>query len=307
MSHNLTADEAAELIQHGDTVGFSGFTPAGAPKAVPHAIAARAERLHRDGQAVQDRRHHRRLHRPVARRRAGQGRRDLLPHALPVRPRPAQEHQRRRDRVLRHAPFADAAGRPLRVSGPDALGRHRGLRRHRRRRDRAHLLGRRRARPSAGAPSKIIIELNRFHPPRLRGIHDIYEPPIPPHRREIPVYRPSDRIGAPDHQGRPRQDRRHRGDRSATTRPAASRDDRRSPRRSARTWPISSRPKLRSGLIPRQFLPIQSGVGDTANAVLGAMGSHPDIPRLRDVHRGIQDSVIALMQQGKSRSPAAAR
>ena len=38
----LTADEAAALIDHGDTIGFGGFTPAGSPKAIPRALAARA-------------------------------------------------------------------------------------------------------------------------------------------------------------------------------------------------------------------------------------------------------------------------
>ncbi|MGC4048960.1 MAG: hypothetical protein QM757_05485 [Paludibaculum sp.] len=33
----LTAEEAAELIQNGSTIGFSGFTPAGAAKAIPCA------------------------------------------------------------------------------------------------------------------------------------------------------------------------------------------------------------------------------------------------------------------------------
>ena len=31
----MTADEAAEIIQHNDMVAFSGFTPAGSPKALP--------------------------------------------------------------------------------------------------------------------------------------------------------------------------------------------------------------------------------------------------------------------------------
>src|SRR5690606_8428295 len=44
---------------------------------------------------------------------------------------------------------------------------------------------------------KILIELNRRHPAALRGLHDIYEPADPPHRREIPIYTPSDRIGTP--------------------------------------------------------------------------------------------------------------
>ena len=33
----MTADEAAEIIQHNDMVAFSGFTPAGSPKALPTA------------------------------------------------------------------------------------------------------------------------------------------------------------------------------------------------------------------------------------------------------------------------------
>ena len=42
----LTAEEIASQIRNGDTVGFSGFTPAGSPKAIPRAIAARAEAEH---------------------------------------------------------------------------------------------------------------------------------------------------------------------------------------------------------------------------------------------------------------------
>ena len=39
----MTADQAAGLIQSGMTLGMSGFTPAGAPKAVPQALARRIE------------------------------------------------------------------------------------------------------------------------------------------------------------------------------------------------------------------------------------------------------------------------
>ncbi len=42
----MTADEAAEIIQHNDMVAFSGFTPAGSPKALPTAIARRANEQH---------------------------------------------------------------------------------------------------------------------------------------------------------------------------------------------------------------------------------------------------------------------
>ena len=46
----LTAAEAAELIPHDANVGLSGFTAGGSPKVVTEAIAARAEKLHAEGQ-----------------------------------------------------------------------------------------------------------------------------------------------------------------------------------------------------------------------------------------------------------------
>lgn len=39
----VTAEEAALLINPGDHVGISGFTPSGYPKAVPLALAKRME------------------------------------------------------------------------------------------------------------------------------------------------------------------------------------------------------------------------------------------------------------------------
>ena len=45
----LSAREAAQLIDNGQTIGFSGFTPAGAAKAIPRALAERAEEEHKSG------------------------------------------------------------------------------------------------------------------------------------------------------------------------------------------------------------------------------------------------------------------
>src|SRR5215468_181569 len=50
---SLTADEAAALIPHGAMVAVGGFTPAGAPKAVPRALARRAHELHKTGRPFQ--------------------------------------------------------------------------------------------------------------------------------------------------------------------------------------------------------------------------------------------------------------
>ena len=49
----LKPGEAAAMIEHGHTVGFSGFTPAGAPKAIPLAIAKHAEFEHQAGREFQ--------------------------------------------------------------------------------------------------------------------------------------------------------------------------------------------------------------------------------------------------------------
>eukprot|EP01037_Dinobryon_pediforme_P044471 gene44471-56269_t len=45
----MSADEAARLIAPGSTVGLSGFTGSGYPKAVPLALAARIEAEHQLG------------------------------------------------------------------------------------------------------------------------------------------------------------------------------------------------------------------------------------------------------------------
>ena len=47
--NKITAAEAAALIQNGDTIGLSGFTPAGVPKSVPAEIARKAEKEHAEG------------------------------------------------------------------------------------------------------------------------------------------------------------------------------------------------------------------------------------------------------------------
>ena len=118
---------------------------------------------------------------------------------------------------------------------------------------------------------RVIVELNRHHPAAILGMHDIYEPADPPYRKPIPIYTPSDRIGSP----------------IITMDPAKIvgvvetnlEDEARGfSEISPLTAPIGDNvaeflaAQLGCGMIPKPFLPIQSGVGDTANAVLGALG-----------------------------------
>ena len=56
--------------------------------------------------------------------------------------------------------------------------------------------------------------------------------------------------------------------------------------------------EIKAGRIPASFLPIQSGVGNIANAVLAELGANPDIPPFEMYTEVIQDAVIGLMEEG---------
>jgi acyl-CoA hydrolase len=56
---------------------------------------------------------------------------------------------------------------------------------------------------------------------------------------------------------------------------------------------------MKRGIIPQSFLPIQSGVGNIANAVLGALGREKTIPPFEMFTEVIQNSVIDLIRAGR--------
>ncbi|MDL2223678.1 acetyl-CoA hydrolase, partial [Bacteroidales bacterium OttesenSCG-928-M11] len=57
--------------------------------------------------------------------------------------------------------------------------------------------------------------------------------------------------------------------------------------------------EIKAGRIPNSFLPVQSGVGNIANAVLGAMGQNEEIPPFQVYTEVIQDAVVDLMKEGR--------
>ena len=146
---------------------------------------------------------------------------------------------------------------------------------------------------------KVLVEINRFHPPNLLGFHDIYEPENPPYRRDIPLYGPKDRIGSPViKEVDPKKiagviETRYED-------PGAHFDS---------ATPLTDQigehvaeflaAELKLGRIPKEFLPVQSGVGNTQNSVLAALGDHPDIPAFNMYTEVVQDSVIQLMQKDR--------
>jgi succinate CoA transferase len=293
----LTADEAAALIQHGQTLGVSGFTPAGAAKVVPRALAARARAEHAAGRPFKIA--------IVSGASTGDSLDGELARAEAISWRtPYQSNKSLRNSIndgrirffdmhLSHLPqqvrcgflgsidWAIVEASDITPDGEVVLSTSVG------------------ASPTfLHSAQKVIIELNRFHSPKLRGFHDIYEPLDPPHRRPIPILRPSDRIGTETVKIDPRKivgivESNLPDETGGFDPPDATTD------RIGRNVAEFIAGELRAGRIPKEFLPIQSGVGNIANAVLGGLGAHPDIPAFEMYSEVIQDSVIDLMRSGK--------
>ena len=126
----------------------------------------------------------------------------------------------------------------------------------------------------------------------------MYEPLDPPYRREIPIYKPSDRIGLPYIQVDPKK--------IVGVVETNWPDEARS---FADADPLTDKigqnvadflaADMKRGIIPSTFLPLQSGVGNIANAVLGALGRDKTIPAFEMYTEVIQNSVIGLIREGR--------
>jgi succinate CoA transferase len=293
----LTADEAAALIQNGQTLGVSGFTPAGAAKVVPKALAVRARAEHEAGRPfkvaiVSGASTGDSLDGELARadaiswRTPYQSNKSLRESINAGRTRFFDMHlshlpQQVRSGFLGDIDWAIVEACDVSPSGEITLTTSVG------------------ASPTfLRCAKKIIIELNRFHSPNLRGFHDIYEPLDPPYRQPIPILRPSDRIGTPTVKVDPSKIvgivEGNQPDENAGFEPADETTE-----RIGNNVAEFIAGELHAGRIPKEFLPIQSGVGNIANAVLGSLGSHPGIPPFEMYSEVIQDSVIKLIRSGK--------
>lgn len=293
----MSAEEAAALINDGDNLGMSGFTAAGIPKAVPRAIAARAITIHKEGKPFQvnvftgastspsidgalvdaEALNMRTPYQssPVLRKAMNSGKVHYFDMHLSHPP------QYMRYGFLPKVDVAIIEACDLKENGEITVTTAVG------------------AIPTySRLADKIIVEINAYHPKALLGFHDIYEPADPPHRKEIPVLTPEDRIGkltlkvdpakiiAVVHTNEPDEIGAFKENDAITNQIGKNVAD----------FFVS---ELEAGRLPKEFLPIQSGVGNIANAVLGAMGINDAIPPFRMYTEVIQDAVIDLMYTGK--------
>ncbi|MGD9420510.1 MAG: succinate CoA transferase [Verrucomicrobiota bacterium JB025] len=292
----LTAEEAAAMIQHDNNVGFSGFTPAGAAKAVPTAIAQKAKAEHDAGREFKigvlsgastgDS-----LDGELARadavkfRTPYQSNKDMRASINAGKTRFFDMHLSQIQQNVRYGFFGDIDFAVVEAADVAADGK-------------VLLTSSVGAAPTyLKVAKKVIIELNSYHPKQLLGFHDIYQPNDPPHRKPIPISNAEDRIGTQRVWVDPKKIvgvvETNRPDEVGGFTPT-----------SEVTQKIGENVaeflagEMLAGRVPSTFLPIQSGVGNVANAVLGAMGANPDIPVFQLYTEVIQDSVIAGMNAG---------
>jgi len=289
----LTADEAALLIKDGDTVSFSGFSPAGAAKAVPAAIASHA------------REEHAKMRRFKIRVLTGASSGHIIDDELamadavswraPYQSGPILRKQINRQEVeyvdmhLSHLPQTVAEGFFGRIDFAVVEGTE------------ITSDGRVYLTTSIGASptylhhaERVIIELNRHQSPRLREMADIFVMPPPPHRYPIHIYEPMTRIGLPYAVVDPQKvigivETDEPDHVEALSAPDKITDH------IAEHVVNFLLGEMHNGRIPKNLLPLQVGVGNVANGVLAALGDHPEIPPFNMYSEVFQDAMVDLM------------
>ena len=295
----VTPEQVAELVKNGDNVSFSGFTAAGTPKVVAPAIAARARKEHEAGRpfkinvftgastndfvdgelARADAINFRTPYQSTKDSRAG-----INSHNIHY----CDAHLSQLSQNLRYGfygkiDFAIIEACDVDDQGNIVLGAGIGN-----------------TPTFALLADKIVIELNEHIPQTIRGLHDIYIPNDPPRRVEIPVYKPSDRIGSPVLKVDPAKI-------VGIVKSNASDGVHGFSPIDETTMKIGDNVcrfligELHAGRIPKEFLPLQSGVGNRANAVLHGLESAKEIPAFDMYTEVIQDAVLDLMEKGKCR------
>ena len=145
----------------------------------------------------------------------------------------------------------------------------------------------------------IIVEINNSQPLELEGIHDIYQPQDPPNRYPIPLIKPGDRIGTPYIPTDPKKIQAivitDSKDQASPLAPI----DKNSEKIAGHIVDFLKN-EVKHNRLPQNLLPLQSGVGSVANAVLAGLLDSP-FESLDFYSEVIQDSVLDLIDSSKVR------
>ena len=296
----ITAAEAAAMIKNGENLGLSGFTPAGTAKAVTRELAKIAKAEHEAGREFKVG--------ILTGASTGQSTDGVLAEERAIKYRaPYTTNPEFRKRVnlgeiayndihlsqmaqeLRYGFMGEIDWAILEVcdieEGESIC--------------KAYLTAAGGIAPTvARMAKKVILELNSFHSPEAKHLHDVYEPLDPPLRQPIPIVKVSDRIGTPYVEidakkivgvvecNLPDEARAFKDSDPITDQIGHN----------VAQFLVND---MKRGIIPSTFLPLQSGVGSTANAILGALGHEKSVPDFNVYTEVMQDSVVNMMLEGR--------
>lgn len=293
----ITAEEAALQIKNGDNIATSGFTASGTPKVVTVALAERARELHAKGEdfkinlfsgASTNDHVDGELSRAnaIAIRTPYQSQKDARALVNSGQMNYIDLHLSHLSQDLRYGFYGDIdvaiiEATEMSPNGEIILGAGLGM-----------------TPTIAQMAKKVIIEYSSYYHNSFRGFHDNYIPLDPPHRREIPIYKPSDRIGSSVLKIDPKKIIGVVPSNASESIEPFTAPDELTQKIGDNICHFLSQ-QLREGKLPKEFLPIQSGVGNVANAVLYGLGENPDIPQFEMYTEVIQDAVMDLMERGK--------
>ncbi len=291
-----SADDAAQYINHLDNVGMSGFTGAGGPKLVPTALAARAEAFHSRGEDF-------RIGLWTGASTAPDldgvlARAHVIAKRLPYNSDPDLRQQINMGEVDYIEPHLSHSAQQMRFGFYGDL-------------DIAvvevtAILPDGRLVPSSSVGNnkawldeakKVILEVNSWQPRELEGFHDIYQSMgLPPDRQPIELTEPMQRLGEP--YLRVDLDKvvavvetHHPDTGTAFTAPDAVSEA------IARHVLGFLAAEVAVGRMPSDLLPIQSGVGNVANAVLYGLrtSGYQGLTAYSEV---LQDGMLDLLDAG---------
>ena len=288
----VTADEAASLIQDGMVVGTSGFTPCGYPKVVPEALAEQAEKGRKvgitllTGASVGPELDGRLTKSGVMKKRAPyQTNGDLQKALNNGSVEYIDQHLSHSAQQYRKEYYGKINVAIVEVCAITEEG---------------HLI------PTTSVGNTptfvqeadmVIVEVNTVQPTKLEGMHDIYIPLDPPNRQPIPIVKTDDRIGTPYIVCGPEKIAAVvMSDVTDKVRPLAPLDD--VSKKMASNLIEFLKGEVEKGRLPKNLLPLQSGVGNVANAVLAGL-AESDFEGLEFYSEVIQDAAFDLIDCGK--------
>lgn len=288
----MSAEDAAKMIQDQMVIGVSGFTPAGYPKAVPLALAKRAENGDNVGITL------------ITGASVGPELDGALAKAGVIKRRfPYQTNSDLRNSIndgnikyqdmhLSHVSqfveYGFMGKMDFAIVEAVAINADGGIV------------------PSTSVGNsatfvqyakKVIVEINSSQPLSLEGVHDIYLPKKPPHREPLPLVEASQRIGTTYIPCDPSKIAAVVfTDIPDATRPVAAIDE--VSKKMAANLIAFLEKEVQEGRLPKNLLPLQSGVGSVANAVLGGLNDSK-FENLEVYSEVLQDSALDLLASGK--------